>query len=876
MHNDAFVKVRGARQNNLAGFDLEIPQHKFVVFTGVSGSGKSSIAFDTIYAEAQKRYFESIAPYARRFLDQLPAPRVNEILNLPPAVAFKQNHAQKSARSTVGTITTLSNSLRMLFSRAGDYPEHIRERLDSDYFSSNTAQGACKTCHGIGVSHTVSQASLVKNPELSISEGAIAAWPGAWQGKNYRDILKVLGYDIYRPFKDLSEKDREWILFTEEKPVVTVFAEREAHRIQRPYQGTYMSAASYVKHTYATTESATLRKRVSQFMDFENCKSCNGKRLCNEALSVRFSSYDIFELSQMPLSDLSPVFDSYLRNTKKKKKAGLNAAEKDELEKEEIARALIAELQDRIGLLCEMGLEYLAINRTSSTLSAGELQRLRLANQLRSGLYGVVYVLDEPSAGLHPQDKESLLQMLKKLIESGNSLFVVEHDLDIIRQADWLVDIGPGAGEQGGMLLYSGPLPGLASCKNSLTKNYLFKKSRIKEAEKRETENRETENTEAEGSTRTAKEGKQKKTAKERTQSAWLELSGINKHNLSNLSVAIPLGCITAITGVSGSGKSTLLQVFYEELANLLGPEDRTERNKGDEYGDESEDGNDSFDRLPQAHTKVEINGAEKIKRLLFVDQKPIGRTPRSNLATYTGLFDGIRQLFASTAEARARAYKPGRFSFNVAGGRCDHCEGEGFQSVELLFLPSLFVPCQYCKGSRYNSQTLEIKYKGINIAEVLDLNVARALEFFAGSPALVRCLSTLKNIGLDYLKLGQGAPDLSGGEAQRIKLATELQRIQHGNTFYILDEPTCGLHPYDVEKLMIQLNALRDAGNTIVLVEHDMELVAACDWVIDLGPGAGSKGGQVIASASPQELLKSRKSITASYLKQAVLDRND
>jgi excinuclease ABC subunit A len=441
MRNAGFVGVLGARQNNLRGFDVEIPRNAFVVFTGVSGSGKSSLAFGTIYAEAQRRYFDSIAPYARRLIAQLPAPKVSDIQGLPPAVALKQRRAEPTARSSVGTLTKISNSLRMLFSRAGDYPKGL-DRLDSDAFSANTVDGACPACHGIGIVHTVSENSLVPDPNLSIREKAIAAWPGAWQGKNYRDILAVLGYDIDKPWKDLPQKDREWILFTDEKPVVTVHAEREAHRIQRPYQGTYMSAASYVKHTFATTNSATLRKRVQRFMDAALCTECGGKRLKKRSLSVKFAGKDIADYLQMSLEELKKTLSDSGKT------------------KDEVARVLIEDIVQRVNLVEEMGLDYLSLDRPTPTLSAGELQRLRLITQIRSGLFGVVYVLDEPSAGLHPADAQALVAMLQRLKEMGNTLFVVEHEMDIARQADWIVDIGPGAGDNGGTLLYSGKVDG--------------------------------------------------------------------------------------------------------------------------------------------------------------------------------------------------------------------------------------------------------------------------------------------------------------------------------------------------------------------------------------------------------------------------------
>jgi len=830
-----FIQVRGARQHNLRNIDVDIPRNSFVVFTGISGSGKSSLAFGTIFAEAQRRYFESVAPYTRRLMAQLPAPKVGDIIGLPPAVALQQRRGETSTRSSVGTLTRLSNSLRMLFSRAGSYPENLKERLDSDCFSANTPAGACSSCHGIGIIHTVSEKSLVPNDSLSIRQRAIAAWPGAWQGKNYQDILATMGYDVERPWRELAQKDRDWILFTEEKPVVTVHAIREAHRIQRPYQGTYMSAKSYVLHTFGTTGSATLRKRVAQFMDRSPCLDCQGKRLKKEALSVTFGGHDISALGHLALNDLARIVRGAPELT------GKNA---------EVAQLIAGDVLERIDILSQLGLDYLALDRTTPTLSAGELQRLRLATQLKSGLFGVVYVLDEPSAGLHPADSEALLKTLMKLKDIGNSLLVVEHELDLISQADWIVDIGPAAGEAGGGLLYSGPVKGLAEVGNSLTGQFLF------------------------SSTSPAKPQAtiERSNAKKATEPKWLTLSGINRHNLVDLEVRFPLKNLTAVTGVSGSGKSTLVsQVLADAVKNRLGLKESEVEEDEDKIPTDIENEDvppeGAQEDLESATTMANIAGLENIKRLVSVDQKPIGRTPRSNLATYTGLFDYIRKSFAATQEARALGFNAGRFSFNVSSGRCPTCEGEGFISVELMFLPSVYAPCSTCGGARYNKETLQVHYKGLNISQVLDLTVDKAYQFFPEIPQVVRALSALKKVGLGYLRLGQPATELSGGEAQRIRLATELQREQHGDTLYLLDEPTTGLHPADVAKLIEQLTALVQAGNTVIVVEHDLDLLASADHIIDLGPGAGAKGGRLMAQGTPAQIAQSKASVTARYL---------
>ncbi|MFF7162422.1 ATP-binding cassette domain-containing protein [Streptomyces sp. NPDC008086] len=773
MHSphDPYVRVRGAREHNLKGVDVDIPRDVLTVFTGVSGSGKSSLAFGTIYAEAQRRYFESVAPYARRLIHQVGAPKVGEISGLPPAVSLQQRRSAPTSRSSVGTVTNLSNSLRMLFSRAGAYPPGA-ERLDSDAFSPNTAAGACPACHGLGQVHRTSEELLVPDPSLSIREGAIAAWPGAWQGKNLRDILDALGHDVDRPWRELPAGERAWILFTDEQPVVTVHPVRDADRIQRPYQGTYMSAHRYVMKTFSDSRSPTLRARAERFLAAAPCPACGGSRLRPEALAVTFAGRTIAELAALPLTGLAAALDGEAAS--------------------ETARVLTEDLRSRIAPVVELGLGYLSLDRATPTLSAGELQRLRLATQLRSGLFGVVYVLDEPSAGLHPADTEALLTVLARLKAAGNTVFVVEHHLDVMRGADWLVDVGPRAGEHGGEVLHSGPVAELATVAESATARFLFDASPAAVRQVR------------------APHGQ-------------LKVGPVTRHNLRGVTAEFPLGAFTAVTGVSGSGKSTLIGEITEDLAG--------------------------------------------VGRLVSVDQKPIGRTPRSNLATYTGLFDVVRKVFAATDEARQRGYGVGRFSFNVAGGRCETCQGEGFVSVELLFLPSTYAPCPDCGGARYNPETLAVAYRGRNISQVLDLTVEGAADFFVDTAAVARSLATLLDVGLGYLRLGQPATELSGGEAQRIKLASELQRARRGHTLYLLDEPTTGLHPADVEVLMRRLHGLVDAGHTVVVVEHDMSVVAGADWVIDLGPGGGDAGGRIVAAGRPAEVARSEGSATAPYL---------
>jgi len=825
--------VRGAREHNLKNIDVDIPRDALVVFTGVSGSGKSSLAFSTLYAEAQRRYFESVAPYARRLIDQVGVPDVDAIEGLPPAVALQQQRGTPSARSSVGSVTTLSSSIRMLYSRAGHYPAG-QAMLYAEDFSPNTPQGACPECHGMGRVFEVTEATMVPDPSLTIRERAVAAWPMAWQGQNQRDILVTLGYDVDIPWRDLPQAQRDWILFTEETPTAPVYAgltpaqtRAALKRKQEPsYQGTFMGARRYVLHTFMHSQSAQMRKRVAQYMRPSPCPLCQGKRLKRESLGVTFAGMDIAELSHLSLQALAEVF-------RKVSAADYLAHPQDDLtlEKRLAAQRIAKELLERIDTLLDLGLGYLALERSTPTLSSGELQRLRLATQLNSQLFGVIYVLDEPSAGLHPADSEALLEALQRLKHAGNSVYVVEHDLDTMRRADWLVDVGPAAGEHGGTILYSGPPAGLAEVEPSCTRTYLFN------AQSR--------------ATRAPRQARN-----------WLTLEGITRNNLNNLSAAFPLGCFTAVTGISGSGKSSLVSQALLELvgAHLGHAEQRSEP--------EEPSLEDAPEQTGSGHVSA---GLDSIKRLVQVDQKPIGRTPRSNLATYTGLFDHVRKLFAATEQAKAQGFDAGRFSFNVAKGRCANCEGEGFVSVELLFMPSVYAPCPTCHGDRYNPETLAVSWQGMNIAQVLQLTVEQALQVFAEQPPARRCLQVLQDIGLGYLRLGQPATELSGGEAQRIKLATELQRTARGATLYVLDEPTNGLHPQDIDRLLVQLNRLVDGGHSVVVVEHDMRVVAQSDWVIDIGPGAGDAGGKVVVSGTPQVVAGCAVSRTAAFLAKAL-----
>jgi excinuclease ABC subunit A len=825
------VRVRGAREHNLKNLDVDIPRDALVVFTGVSGSGKSSLAFGTLYAEAQRRYLESVSPYARRLFHQLAVPEVDAIDGLPPAVALQQQRGSPTTRSSVGSVTTLSNLLRMLYSRAGDYPPG-QAMLYAESFSTNTAEGACPECHGLGRIYEVTEKSMVPDDSLTIRQRAVAAWPTAWQGQNLRDILVTLGYNVDKPWRELSKKDRDWILFTDEQPTVPVYAgftpaeTREALRrkLEASYQGTFTGARRYVLSTFANSQSAMMKRRVAQFMLSTECPACHGKRLRPETLRVKFGGMDIAEISALPMKRLEAIF----RPRAEDRGTGKTKADARHPEKAIVAQRISQDILARLEVLLDLGLGYLSLERSTPTLSPGELQRLRLATQVHSNLFGVVYVLDEPSAGLHPADTDALLKALHRLKESGNTLFVVEHELEVMRSADWLVDVGPGAGEKGGQILYSGPPDGLRTVTASQTRRYIF----------------------AEGHSTDRSPRKPR---------GWLRLRGVSLNNLEHLDAAIPLGVFTSVTGVSGSGKSSLIsQALVDLVADRLGQ--RIEP-------DQDNDAEELEQTAPITAAGEIVSGLEGLRRMVRVDQRPIGRTPRSNMATYTGLFDHVRKLFAATKLARSRHYDAGQFSFNVAKGRCPTCSGEGSVCVELLFLPSVYAPCPTCHGARFNPKTLEIKYRDKDISQVLALTVEAALDFFSDEPNVQRSLKVLSDVGLGYLKLGQPATELSGGEAQRIKLATELQRTQHGDTLYILDEPTTGLHPSDVERLQAQLDGLVEAGNTVVVVEHDMQIVAESDWVIDMGPGAGDEGGMIVATGPPAEVMKSERSKTAHYL---------
>ncbi|WP_434085208.1 excinuclease ABC subunit A [Mixta hanseatica] len=821
------IRVHGARTHNLKDVSLSFPRDAMVIFTGVSGSGKSSLAFDTIYAEAQRRYMESIAPHARRLIEQASVPEVDNIDGLPPAVALQQSRAGAQERSTVGSLTRISVTLRLLFSRAGIKPAGI-PFLAAEAFSPNNPQGACPVCQGLGRVHEVKPEAMVPDKSLSIREGAIASWPNGWQAKNLRTILDALGYDIDAPWETLPLKAQQWILFTDEQPTLPVFSGLNAEQrkaaiaagMEPSYNGTYTSARRYVLQSYASGKES-VKKRLAPFVTIASCPACHGKRLNQHALSVKFAGYNIAELGELTVTQLRALLHPYAQGT--------SADLPEEMALREAVIRMSADICRRLDQLDELGLGHLALGRRTTMLSSGELQRIRLATQLISRLFGVLYVLDEPSAGLHPEDVKALMQSLRSLLDAGNSLAIVEHNLDVISEADWLIEVGPGPGRLGGEVVYSGVPAGLANIAASRTAGYLFNQSHS---------------------------GLRQRHAPD----SWLKLAQVSCNNISMLDAAIPLERMTVITGVSGSGKSTLLARVLPALLERL-DKTHTDEDKQEE------------DVALEIKGKI-ISGAALLQRLVRIDQRPIGRTPRSNLATYTGFFDTVRKLFAETEEAKRRGFDASRFSFNLPAGRCPVCEGQGQIIIELLFMPEASAPCSTCGGTRYNEETLAVRWENRTIADVLDLTVDDAVEAFKNNPSIQRSLTALTALGLGYLKLGQPATELSGGECQRIKLAWELQRVQRGKTLYLLDEPSSGLHPSDMDKLMRVLDQLVQRGNTVVMAEHDMRIASEADWVIDLGPGSGVNGGRIVAAGTPEEVSQSAQSLTAPWLARQLQKR--
>lgn len=936
------IKIRGARENNLKNVDLTLPRDKFIVFTGLSGSGKSSLAFDTIYAEGQRRYVESLSSYARQFLGQMSKPNVESIEGLSPAISIDQKTTSKNPRSTVGTVTEIYDYLRLLFARVGkvhcpvcgqlisqmtvqeivdSIMEHeqrtkiqilspivrgqkgshkkvidnirkegfVRVRIDGEtydvndefeleknkkhtievivdrivikeniearlagsvetavklsdgliichvidgeetmystkfacpdhgigieelsprMFSFNAPFGACDVCNGLGESREVDVDLVVPNKELSLKQGAIAAWStnGLNDNTYYSMMVKALcdkyNVSIETPFKDLPDDFVEELLYGKENTLLT-FEFDSKFGGMKTYQNYYEGVVVNLERRYRETNSDAMRDRLDDFMADRPCPKCKGRRLKPEVLAVKVGGKNIMEVTDLSVEDLIDYIE------------GLNLSEMDM----HIAKDVVKEIRERASFLKNVGLGYLTLSRKAGTLSGGEAQRIRLATQIGSALTGVLYVLDEPSIGLHQRDNDKLIATLRNLTDLGNTLIVVEHDEDTMRAADYIVDIGPAAGIHGGEIVAQGPVEEIIKNPNSITGKYLSGEIKIPVPE-------------------TTREGNDN----------FVEVVGAKENNLKNINVKFPLGKFTCVTGVSGSGKSTLVnEILYKGLTHKI---------------------NKSRVR-PGDHKK--ILGTEHIDKIINIDQSPIGRTPRSNPATYTGVFDMIRDLFASTNEAKARGYKKGRFSFNVKGGRCEACKGDGILKIEMFFLPDVYVPCEVCKGERYNRETLQVKYKDKSIADVLDMNVEEALEFFENHASIKRKLESLMDVGLSYIKLGQPSTQLSGGEAQRIKLATELSKRPTGRTMYILDEPTTGLHSEDVRKLIEVLQRLADTGNTVVVIEHNLDVIKTADHIIDLGPEGGTMGGTIIATGRPVDICKVESSYTGQYLKKVM-----
>jgi len=926
------IIIRGAREHNLKNIDLELPRNKYIVFTGLSGSGKSSLAFDTLYAEGQRRYVESLSAYARQFLGQMEKPDVDQIEGLSPAISIDQKTASRNPRSTVGTVTEVYDYIRLLFARIGtphcptcqkpisqqtvqqivdqvagmaegtriqvlaplvrgrkgeygrlfddlarkgyvrvrvdgevrDLEEEIRldkqkkhhievvvdrlvikegiqsrladslenalklseglvliqdvdggeqlfsenfacaecgfsfEEISPRIFSFNSPYGACPDCSGLGSKAEFSAELVIPYPELSLQEGAVHPWSkNSYYQQFLESAARAWGIDPDLPFKDLPPEDQQKILYG--SPEKINFRYVNMFKRVRNYKKSFPGVLKLMERRYASTSSQEMREEMERFMQIRPCPACGGRRLKPSSLAVLLAGSNIAAISAMTVEQAANFF------------ARLQLSERET----HIARQVLKEIGERLQFLRNVGLQYLNLDRGASTLSGGEAQRIRLATQIGSGLTGVIYILDEPSIGLHQRDNARLIATLKRLRDLGNTVLVVEHDEETIRSADHLVDIGPGAGAAGGKIVAQGTVEEIEAAPDSITGDYLAGRRQVALPQKRRPAN-----------------------------DRWLWIRGAEEHNLKAIDVGIPLGMFVCVAGVSGSGKSTLInEILARALARKL---HRSREQAGKHQG---------------------LEGIEHLDKVIVIDQSPIGRTPRSNPATYTGLFDGVRELFARTPESRRRGYKPGRFSFNVKGGRCEACRGDGILRIEMHFLPDVYVPCEVCRSKRYNRETLEVRYKEKNIADVLDMTVEEALDFFSAIPKVQRKMQLLYDVGLGYIRLGQPATTLSGGEAQRVKLATELSRRSNGRSLYILDEPTTGLHLDDISKLLQILDRLVDSGNTVVVIEHNLEVLKRADYIIDLGPEGGDKGGRVVAAGSPEKVALCQDSYTGQWL---------
>lgn len=934
MTNDKII-IRGAKENNLKDIDLDLPRDKFIVFTGLSGSGKSSLAFDTIYAEGQRRYVESLSSYARQFLGQMDKPDVEYIEGLSPSISIDQKTTSKNPRSTVGTVTEIYDYIRLLYARIGTpycykcgkeitsqtvdqmvdkimefgdrtklqilspvvrgkKGEHVKilenikkegfirlvvdgenreiseeikleknkkhnievvvdrivikegieprltdsletalrlsdglviadiidgdkitfsqklscpdcnisiEEISPRMFSFNSPFGMCPTCNGLGFSKIIDPELVIPNKDLSIEKGGIAPYSNSGVNTYYYQIFKTLAdnhnFSLKQPLGEAPDKFINELLYGTDRVISFQFNSRFDG--MRDYEGTFEGIIPNLERRYKSTNSDYMRSKIDKYMMEDPCPTCHGNRLRDEVLSIKIEGLNIIESTDLSISKSIEFFSN------------LKLTEKEQI----IGEQVLKEINERLGFLENVGLNYLTLSRMTATLSGGESQRIRLASQIGSSLVGVVYVLDEPSIGLHQRDNEKLLKTLRNLTDIGNTLIVVEHDEDTMYMADYIVDIGPGAGIHGGYIVAKGDVEAIKDNPDSITGKYLSHRLKIKVPDERRKPN-----------------GK------------WIEIIGAQENNLKNIDIKIPLGIFTAVTGVSGSGKSSMVnEILYKSLAQSL----------------------NRAKIRPGKHK--EIKGLENLDKVIAIDQSPIGRTPRSNPATYTGVFDHIRDVFAMTNEAKMRGYKKGRFSFNVKGGRCEACKGDGILKVEMHFLPDVYVPCEVCKGKRYNRETLQVKYKGKTISDILDMTVEEGLNFFENIPKIKRKLQTLFDVGLGYIKIGQSSTELSGGEAQRVKLATELSKRSTGKTIYILDEPTTGLHSADIHKLIKVLNQLVEGGNTIIVIEHNLDVIKTADYIIDLGPEGGDKGGNLVAVGTPEEVSKNKNSYTGQFL---------
>ena len=818
------ILIRGAKVHNLKNIDVDIPLGKIVGIAGVSGSGKSSLAMGVLYAEGSRRYLEALSTYTRRRMTQASKASVDEVLYVPAALALHQRPGIPGIRSTFGTGTELLNSLRLMYSRLSNHrcpnghylkpslavaagKELVCSECGVHFYAPSAeelafnSQGACQKCGGTGIVHTVDMASLVPEESLTIDDGAVAPW-NSLMWSLMTDVCREMGVRTDVPFRDLTEQEKD-IVYHGPAVKKHLFYKSKNTENAGELDFTYFNAVYTVENALAKVKDEKGMKRVEKFLKEDICPECHGTRLSVAARAPKLRGISLDEVCTMTLSELV----DWVRD--------VPTSLPDEMKP--MAESICETFESMAKRLIDLGLGYLTLDRSAATLSTGERQRMQLARAVRNRTTGVLYVLDEPSIGLHQRDNDKLIATLRRLRDLGNTLIVVEHDEDTMRAADWIVDIGPGAGVHGGEVIYSGEVSGLLKCKDSITGQYLSGKLKIPVPEKRR-----------------------------KPSDKWLHVIGAAENNLRNINVDVPLGIFTCVTGVSGSGKSSLVnEIIYKHLVA----------------------------KLNRARTRpgrfTDMTGSEYLDKVIMIDQSPIGRTPRSNPATYTGVFNDIRDLFSQTNEAKAKGYGPGRFSFNIKGGRCEACEGDGIIKIEMHFLPDVFVPCEVCKGHRYNRETLEVRYKGKNIFEVLDMTVSEGVEFFANIPKIYNKLKTLEEVGLGYIKIGQSSTTLSGGEAQRIKLAAELAKRSTGKTIYILDEPTTGLHTADVRKLIEILQKLTDGGNTVLVIEHNLDVIKTADYLIDMGPEGGSGGGTVIASGTPEEVAANPVSYTGAYLKK-------